>query len=215
MDCPSSDEGAFNTPLQNGKQQPDPTSLSANEMSQRYESAEMVFSSSPPRGPLATLTKGQSNTSSTVDASLDMIKISLKDSNEEYTDNDSKEQMVNNMNTSDSKTILTVISSETSKPNIEAVGVQHLNIANKKEIRNIDSSNITSDDEYSSLDRTIVDSELPSLPTDYANTSGQVPENTIEESKQIDIQSADSAEQSTADTEPISLSDIKLIENSQ
>ena len=115
----------------------------------------------------------------------------------------------------DSKTILTVISSETSKPNIEAVGVQHLNIANKKEIRNIDSSNITSDDEYSSLDRTIVDSELPSLPTDYANTSGQVPENTIEESKQIDIQSADSAEQSTADTEPISLSDIKLIENSQ
>merc|ERR1711899_716391 len=177
MDCPSSDEGAFNTPLQNGKQ-PDPTSLSANEMSQRYESAEMVFSSSPPRGPLAAYTKGKSNTSSTVDASLDMIKISLKDSNEEYTDNDSKEQMASNLNTSDSKTILTVISSEISKPNIEAVGIQHLNLANKKEIRNIDSSNITSDDEYSSLDRTIVDSELPSLPTDYAYNSGQVPENT-------------------------------------
>ena len=144
-----------------------------------------------------------------------MIKISLKDSNEEYTDNDSKEQIVNNGNTSDSKTILTVISSETSKPNIEAVGIQHLNIANKREIRNIDSSNITSDDEYSSLDRTIVDSELPSLPTDYANISGKAPENMLEESEQIYIESVDSAEQSNADTEPISLSDIKLIENSQ
>ena len=213
MDCPSSDDGAFNTRFTNGKYRPDQTSLSANEMSQRYESGEMVFSSSPPRGPLATLAKGPSEASSSIETSLDMIKISLRDSNEECTNGSSQDNMNMNIDKSDNKTTLTVISSVNSHQKSGKIEVQHI----EKQIdpmQTIDCK-VPSDDEYSSLDRTIVDSELPSLPTDNAICSGRTPENKCEESILFNTKLVQTAEQSETDTEPISLSDIKLIENSQ
>lgn len=213
MDCPSSDEGAFNTRFTNGKYRPDQTSLSANEMSQRYESGEMVFSSSPPRGPLATLAKGPSEVSSSIETSLDMIKISLRDSNEECTNGSSQDDMNMNIDKSDNKTTLTVISSVNSHQKSGKNEAQHI----EKQIEpnaTIDCT-VPSDDEYSSLDRTIVDSELPSLPTDNAISSGRTPENKCEEPILINTKLVQTAEQSETDTEPISLSDIKLIENSQ
>ena len=213
MDCPSSDEGAFNTRFTNGKYRPDQTSLSANEMSQRYDSGEMVFSSSPPRGPLATLAKGPSEASSSIETSLDMIKISLRDSNEENTNGSSQDNMNMNIDKSDNKTTLTVISSVNSHQKSGKNEVQHL----EKQIDPMQTIDCTvpSDDEYSSLDRTIVDSELPSLPTDNAISSGRTPENKCEESIILNTKLVQTAEQSETDTEPISLSDIKLIENSQ
>ena len=213
MDCPSSDEGAFNTRFTNSKYRPDQTSLSANEMSQRYESGEMVFSSSPPRGPLATLAKGPSEVSSSIETSLDMIKISLRDSNEECTNGSSQDNMNMNADKSDNKTTLTVISSVNSHQKSGKNEVQH--IAKQIEPNATIDCTVPSDDEYSSLDRTIVDSELPSLPTDNAISSGRTPENKCEEPILINTKLVQTAEQSETDTEPISLSDIKLIENSQ
>ena len=213
MDCPSSDEGAFNTRFTNGKYGPDQTSLSANEMSQRYESGEMVFSSSPPRGPLATLAKGPSEASSSIETSLDMIKISLRDSNEECTNGSSQDNMNMNIDKSDNKTTLTVISSVNSHEKAGKNEAQHI-VEQIEQNTKIDCT-VPSDDEYSSLDRTIVDSELPSLPTDNAISSGRTPENKCEESILINTKFVQTAEQSETDTEPISLSDIKLIENSQ
>ena len=213
MDCPSSDDGAFNTRFTNGKYRPDQTSLSANEMSQRYESGEMVFSSSPPRGPLATLAKGSSEVSSSIETSLDMIKISLRDSNEECTNGSSQDNMNMNIDKSDNKTTLTVISSVNSQQKSGKHEVQH--IEKKIEPNATMDCTVPSDDEYSSLDRTIVDSELPSLPTDNATSSGRTPENKCEEPILLKTKPVQTAVQSETDTEPISLSDIKLIENSQ
>ena len=213
MDCPSSDEGAFNTQFTNGKYRPDQTSSSANEMSQRYDSGEMVFSSSPPRGPLATLAKGPSEASSSIETSLDMIKISLRDSNEECTNGSSQDNMNMNIDKSDNKTTLTVISSVNSHEKPGKNEAQHIEKQIEQNAK-IDCT-VPSDDEYSSLDRTIVDSELPSLPTDNAISSGRTPENKCEESILINTKFVQTAEQSETDTEPISLSDIKLIENSQ
>ena len=71
-----------------------------------------------------------------------------------------------------------------------------------------------SDNETMSMDRTIVDSELPSLPIDkFENTEKQ--ENDTNDEDIIKIESLPSAEQNDIETEPISLSDIKLEENSQ
>ena len=131
------------------------------------------------------------------------MNTTLKDDMEDYKDN------------SDNKTTLTVISSETSKQKREKVSVQNLDIEKQKGIIITPECNIPSEDEYSSLDRTIIDSELPSLPTDTAVLSGKEPERTNEESEHIPVQSILSAEQSYIDAEPISLSDIKLIESSQ
>ena len=219
MDCPSSDEGAFNTPSHNGKDEAGSTvhttSVSAHEMSKNYESDEMVFSTSPPRGPLARLAQGPSNATSAIETTLDMIKISLKDSDEDNMNTTLKDDMEDYKDNSDNKTTLTVISSETSNQKREKVSVQNLDIEKQKGIIITPECNIPSEDEYSSLDRTIIDSELPSLPTDTAVLSGKEPERTNEESEHIPVQSILSAEQSYIDAEPISLSDIKLIESSQ
>ena len=219
MDCPSSDEGAFNTPLHNGKHKAGTTihttSVSTHEMNQKYESDEIVFSASPPRGPLARLVKGPSDATSSIETTLDMIKISLKDSEEEHMDSSLKDNMDEYKDTSDNKTTLTVISSETSKQNNGNINVPNLDIEKQKEAKIAPEYNIPSEDEYSSLDRTIIDSELPSLPTDNAVLSGKEPEHKNEDLEHILVQPVLSAEQSYIDTEPISLSDIKLIENSQ
>ena len=134
-------------------------------------------------------------------------------SNEENTNGSSQDNMNMNIDKSDNKTTLTVISSVNSQQKSGKHEVQH--IEKKIEPNATMDCTVPSDDEYSSLDRTIVDSELPSLPTDNAISSGRTPENKCEESILLNTKLVQTAEQSEKDTEPISLSDIKLIENSQ
>ena len=232
MDCHSSDDGAFNTQIR-GEEKERYFNISAPSTSTKNESIkddgrreEVVFGTSSPRGPLAGLMK-RSNGSSSVETSLDMIKISLKDSSGEYTTSslnedryESKDQPANNKTTT-----TTVICSEDTKPKSSTDFPQH---ADNDMVWNIklkyDNTEALSDDETTSMDRTIVDSELPSLPIDKlgnldnGDTAGKrgndVKIHNDEDHKDLMNESATSSEQRNLemDAGPISLSDIKLEE---
>ena len=117
MDCHSSDDGAFNAIVKEDDNDTDSnqpvTSASSNgHIISDYGCEKTVFSTSPPRGPLARLVKG-SNSETSNETSLDMINITLKDPSDEYpTTGGLNENSDESKNDSNNKTALTPITSE-------------------------------------------------------------------------------------------------------
>jgi hypothetical protein len=201
MDCHSSDEGAFNAPVKE-----DDSDIDSNQPA----ISGSVFRTSPPRGPLATLVKGN-NSETSNETSLDMIKICLKDPSEEYP---TTSVLIDNSdepkNDSNNKTALTPITSESTSHKSKKRDRENADDRNARDIIIQYDNSTPSDNETTSMDRTIVDSELPSLPIDkLENTEKRANNDTRNDESFL------SAEQNDIETEPISLSDIKLEENSQ
>ena len=222
MECHSSDEGAFNTLIREEEKDPDsnlpPTTLnSTNAQIEDDESNEVVFRTSPPRGPLARLMKG-TNGATSVETSLDMIKITLKDSSGEYTSTSLNDNTEEYNDSSNNKTTLTSILIENSRQ--KSPDRVHNQNSEYKNIEYIDTqydSNSSWENEATSMDRTIVDSELPSLPTDKIAIIERPANNSSNEGELLNIELLPSSPQQNndAEMEPISLSDIKLEENPQ
>ena len=222
MDSHSSEDSAFNTIPKDDENDPDSTipnpSTSTNGRTGNVGYEEEVFGSAVPRGPFAALMTG-SNGATSVETSLDMIKISLKDSSGEYTTNSLNEDHYGgNVHANTTTTILShKIQHNKSTDDVNVTE----NVDECEDVKDVqikhDKTSLEDNDDDTSVDRTIIDSELPSLPTDNV---GLIDESSNDLSyddqpKTHKIQSASSFEQKDVEAGPVSLSDIKLEEISQ
>ena len=218
MECNSSDESsAFSTLIKEEDGHQDlslPThSTSTNGHGQLHlgGSDEVVFRPSAPRGPLAKFV-AETNGLRSDETSLDMIKISLKDSSSSV---DEERQKTRSDNTNEITTT-TMISDN----------VQHLSsavAAPEQDLKPMEGAaaasqlvaNAPSDSDTADLDNTLIDSELPSLPMDDSGLSERSDDKT-EDTKDLPtskIPPGSLLEQKDFNLEPLSLSDIQLEED--
>ena len=218
MECNSSDESsAFSTLIKEEEGHQDlslPThSTSTNGHGQLHlgGSDEVVFRPSAPRGPLAKFV-AETNGLRSDETSLDMIKISLKDSSSSV---DEERRKTRSDNTNEI-TATTMISDN----------VQHISSgvdAPEQDLKSMEGAaaalqlvaNAPSDSDTADLDNTLIDSEFHSLPMDASGLSEKSNDKT-EDTKDLPtskIPSGSLLEQKDFNLEPISLSDIQLEED--
>ena len=223
MECNSSDESsAFSTLIKEEEGHQDlslPThSTSTNGHGQLHlgGSDEAVFGTSASRGPLAKFV-AETNGLCPDETSLDMIKISLKDSKDGYSSSsvDEERQKTRSDNTNEITTT-TMISDN----------VQHISscvTAPEQDLKSMGEAaaamqlvaNAPSDSDTADLDNTLIDSELPSLPMDDLGLSEKSDDKTknTKDFPTPNIQPGSPLEQKDFNLEPISLSDIQLEED--
>ena len=174
---------------------------------------EAVFGSAAPRGPLAALMASNSD-SPTVEASPDMVMLSLKDSSGDYYSNDSN----NCGSSSNLETASTLVTDDINHKPSKNFSFIHKVQYKKAKCNESDHRADLSESDNTSVDRTIVDSELPSLPTDNVEIMDHIDaiesyDSYDENLKKMGCQSLEFSEENDMETEPISLSDIRLEEN--
>jgi hypothetical protein len=222
MECNSSDESsAFSTLIKEEEGHQDlslPThSTSTNGHGQLHlgGSDEVVFRPSAPRGPLAKFV-AETNGLRSDETSLDMIRISLKDSKDGYSSSsvDEERQKTRSDNTNEITT--TTMISDNVQHLSSAVAAPEQDLKSMGEAAAIQLvANAPSDSDTADLDNTLIDSELPSLPMDDSGLSERSDDKT-EDTKDLPtskIPSGSLLEQKDFNLEPISLSDIQLEED--
>ena len=215
MDYHSSGDSTFNAPLKADEATANTIDINTFKSESKHTD-EKVFGSAAPRGPLAALTVSNINQTTIESSTLDMVKINLDgESNLEFgVESDSSYDCHNKMQ------------QETVSTNIDYDDMNQKSFTKNKMqpggvIEENDPHYLKGDvDTNSSVDRTIVDSDFPSLPTDNSapfmdDINSGICTTYKDDPNTYQVDSSDLS--TTADTpieqQPVSLSDIKLEED--